>query len=448
MRGPRERPRDPPGEPRVAGAAAQRRNRPRHAARTSSSSTRTIGSGTRRWNDSPRMPTRTARTSSSGRWSAWIAASRRRSSGAPCRARRSASTASRTARRPTRCSGARSSIGSGFASRRARGASKTTCSSPAAYLRADVVSVYAETDCYFHTSRDDGRNAGFRSYDPVPYYAVVEEVIDLVEDHLPAGAARERYLSRWLRNELIGRLRSPIVRDLPTARRQVFYDEVSRIVRQRYAPTALRATTATVAVGAAIARHAPMSEFYRADDALHRIDVRAWEDDGGIGLELMDAGRTLTPATTLAAVLRAHALAVDRRACARRPRRAGGGARRSRPYHPDLRRTADRVHGRRSRLPRAGRNRARGRPHPGGVGARATGDDGDRGTPTRRGRVWGGGPPTPGRAAPQGLRRCGSCRRACGGCSAVGPVPAEPISPRGRGPLRRWARRRRASPCG
>lgn len=176
----------------------------------------------------------------------------------------------------------------------------------AAYLRADVVSVYAETDCYFHTSRDDGRNAGFRSYDPVPYYAVVEEVIDLVEDHLPAGAARERYLSRWLRNELIGRLRSPIVRDLPTAERQVFYDEVSRIVRQRYAPTALRATTATVAVGAAIARHAPMSEFYRADDALHRIDVRAWEDDGGIGVALMDAGRTLTPETTLAAVLRAH----------------------------------------------------------------------------------------------------------------------------------------------
>lgn len=168
-----------------------------------------------------------------------------------------------------------------------------------AFLQADVISIYADDDCYFHISRDDGGNAGFRSYDPVDYYAAVDEVIDIVERFLPVGGVRQVFLDRWLRNELIGRLRTPAVRDLPRQRRVAFYREIRRVVRDRYRDLSFSTAPLWTRIGAAMAREATMDEFYAADASLNRIAVHAWAEAGDVRLGLLARSRELPFSTTV-----------------------------------------------------------------------------------------------------------------------------------------------------
>ncbi|BDV30030.1 glycosyltransferase family 2 protein [Microbacterium terricola] len=172
-----------------------------------------------------------------------------------------------------------------------------------AYLRAEVISIYADYDCYFHISRDDGRNAGFSPYDPVDYYGVVDHVLDIVESLLPAGPERDAFMARWLRVELIGRLYTPLFRDQPRPRRQAFYDEIQRIVRTHYAAPGPPATRSRTRIGAAMVRHLSIDEFAAADRALEKVTVRAWLDGDGVGVRLLSGGRELAPSSTVSEIL-------------------------------------------------------------------------------------------------------------------------------------------------
>ena len=149
-----------------------------------------------------------------------------------------------------------------------------------AYLQAKVVSVYADTDCYFHISRPDGGNAGYRAYDPVAYYRAVDEVLDIIDRHLPDAAVRDAYAVRWLRTELIGRLHERQIRALPRARRHAFFDEISRVVRTRYTPRGIGVATRPIRIGAFVTRHATAREWDRFARAIADITVAAARDDG------------------------------------------------------------------------------------------------------------------------------------------------------------------------
>ncbi len=173
-----------------------------------------------------------------------------------------------------------------------------------AFLRADVVSVYADTDCYFHIARPDGGNAGFRSYDPVAYYRAVDEVLDIVDDLLPAGRAHDVYAGRWLRVELVKRLHSTMVRRLPRRERDAFYTEISRIVRARYSVDALQHVASRVRISAAVVRHATAHEFFRYDRALSELRVHAWREGDAVRLRLFLGGRATASDARLSALLR------------------------------------------------------------------------------------------------------------------------------------------------
>lgn len=171
-----------------------------------------------------------------------------------------------------------------------------------AFLQADIISIYADDDCYFHISRDDGGNAGFRSYDPAEYYAAVDEVLDIVERLRPAGPERQAFLDRWLRRELVGRLREPGVRDLPHRRREAFYREVRRIVRDRYRDLSSSSAPIWARIGAAVIRVSEVDGFYAADAALSRLTVHAWTDEHGIRMRIFERSRELPLASTVADV--------------------------------------------------------------------------------------------------------------------------------------------------
>lgn len=173
-----------------------------------------------------------------------------------------------------------------------------------AFLRARVISIYADADCYFHIARPDGGNAGFRTYDPVTYYRAVDEVLDIVDGHLPPGRAHDVYAGRWLRVELIGRLHSGMVRRLPRRDREEFYREISRIVRARYSIGSLQHAPSRVRIGAAVVRHATAREFFRYDRAAARTTVHAWREGDAVRLRLLVDGRERDAGARLSDLLR------------------------------------------------------------------------------------------------------------------------------------------------
>lgn len=165
-----------------------------------------------------------------------------------------------------------------------------------AFLCARTISIYADTDCYFHIGRPDGGNAGYRTYDPVDYYRAVEEVLDIVDELLEPGRTHDTYADRWLRIELTSRLHSRALRILPRRQRNAFYREISRIVRSRYTVPAICASRLQTRISAAVVRHASPREFWRFDRAVVETTAHVWPSAEGTRIRLFVDGRE-RPAT-------------------------------------------------------------------------------------------------------------------------------------------------------
>ncbi|MET7455269.1 glycosyltransferase family 2 protein [Streptomyces sp. NPDC005574] len=106
-----------------------------------------------------------------------------------------------------------------------------------AYLRADCVSVLSDYVCYYHVKRDDAGNAGFQRFDPVGYFKNLREALDVVERYTDPGPLRDRLFRRWLRNEMVERMRGRRLLALPDDgyRRQLF-EEIRGVVVERFGP--------------------------------------------------------------------------------------------------------------------------------------------------------------------------------------------------------------------
>lgn len=174
-----------------------------------------------------------------------------------------------------------------------------------AYLKAQAISIYADTDCYFHIGRSDGGNAGYRAYDPAEYYRAVDEVLDIVDSLLPAGKVHDVYADRWLRIELAARLHTHRVRTLPRARRNAFYREIARVIRSRYPLEAIRASRPQTRVTAAVVRLATPQEFWRFDRAVTETSVHVWREGTQMRVRLFVDGRERPATARLSDLLQA-----------------------------------------------------------------------------------------------------------------------------------------------
>ncbi|MFI9171220.1 glycosyltransferase family 2 protein [Streptomyces lincolnensis] len=104
------------------------------------------------------------------------------------------------------------------------------------YLRAKNVSVLGDYLCYYHITRDDGSNAGFQRFDPVGYFTNLREALDVVENLTEPGAVRDKLYSRWLRNEMVERLRGNRLLKLPEDYAEELYREIRGVVTERFGP--------------------------------------------------------------------------------------------------------------------------------------------------------------------------------------------------------------------
>ncbi|MEV3967224.1 glycosyltransferase family A protein [Streptomyces sp. NPDC050698] len=105
-----------------------------------------------------------------------------------------------------------------------------------AYLRAENVSVLSDYVCYYHLRREDGSNAGFERFDPVGYFANLREALDVVERYTEPGPVRDRLFRRWLRVEMVERLRARRLLNLPDDYRRELFGEIHKVVVERFGP--------------------------------------------------------------------------------------------------------------------------------------------------------------------------------------------------------------------
>ncbi|MEU4156927.1 glycosyltransferase family A protein [Actinoplanes sp. NPDC026670] len=104
-----------------------------------------------------------------------------------------------------------------------------------AYLRAGNIAVLSDYVCYYHVRRDDAGNAGFRPIEPVGYFGDLREALDVVDTWTDPGPLRDRLHRRWLRNEIVERLRGRRLLAMEQEYRREMFREM-RGVTERFAP--------------------------------------------------------------------------------------------------------------------------------------------------------------------------------------------------------------------
>ncbi|MER6423055.1 glycosyltransferase family 2 protein [Streptomyces sp. NPDC001137] len=105
-----------------------------------------------------------------------------------------------------------------------------------AYLRAANVSVIGDYVCYYHIRRDDSSNAGFQQFDPVGYFKNLREALDIVDRYTEPGEVRDSLHRRWLRVEMVERLRGKRFLVKPDDYRRKQFAEIHQVVVERFGP--------------------------------------------------------------------------------------------------------------------------------------------------------------------------------------------------------------------
>ncbi len=137
-----------------------------------------------------------------------------------------------------------------------------------AYLHARGISVLSDYPCYFHTARGDGGNAGFRPLEPVGYFRDLRDALDAVEALTEPGALRDRLHRRWLRVEMVGRLRGAGLLRADAGYRIELLQEIRKVMAEYFSPG--------VAAGLAPAQRL-VAELAREGDLDGLLALARWE---------------------------------------------------------------------------------------------------------------------------------------------------------------------------
>ncbi|MFE9723480.1 glycosyltransferase family 2 protein [Streptomyces sp. NPDC005794] len=152
------------------------------------------------------------------------------------------------------------------------------------YLRAANVSVLSDYLCYYHIKRDDASNAGFQRFDPVGYYGNLREALDVVEKYTEPGELRDGLYRRWLRNEMVERLRGKRLLSLPEDYRAELFKEIRGVVTERFGPGVAAGMQPTQQIVAALIvddRLGDIEELAGWESGIRptgRLESLGWED--------------------------------------------------------------------------------------------------------------------------------------------------------------------------
>ncbi|WFE63668.1 glycosyltransferase family A protein [Micromonospora sp. WMMD714] len=105
-----------------------------------------------------------------------------------------------------------------------------------AYFLSRRTCVLADYVCYHHQRRTDAGNVTATALEPAGYFVNLREALDIVDAHTDPGPLRDRLHRRWLRNEMVSRLRGRRLLDAPADWVDQLVDEARRVIRDRFAP--------------------------------------------------------------------------------------------------------------------------------------------------------------------------------------------------------------------
>ncbi|MFJ1746289.1 glycosyltransferase family 2 protein [Streptomyces sp. NPDC088116] len=151
------------------------------------------------------------------------------------------------------------------------------------YLLASNVAVLSDYLCYYHVKRDDASNAGFQRFDPVGYYGNMREALDVVERNTEPGPLRDKLYRRWLRNEMLERLRGRRLLVLPEDYRRELFDEIRAVFNERMGEgvvAGLQPTQQVVAALVGAGEFAKLEELARWESQIKpkaRLEGLTWE---------------------------------------------------------------------------------------------------------------------------------------------------------------------------
>ncbi|GAA2756689.1 glycosyltransferase family A protein [Actinopolymorpha rutila] len=103
-----------------------------------------------------------------------------------------------------------------------------------AYTRAKSVSIVGDYVCYLWIRRDDGGNNSGNALNLRGYYQNLRQVMDAIVEGTEPGELRDRLLRRFLRVEMMGRLREPKVNRYSEGYRNAGYKEVRKLALERF----------------------------------------------------------------------------------------------------------------------------------------------------------------------------------------------------------------------
>jgi glycosyltransferase involved in cell wall biosynthesis len=148
-----------------------------------------------------------------------------------------------------------------------------------AYLVADRISVLSDYVCYYHVRRDDAGNAGFRPLEPAGYFANLREALAIVAEHTEPGPLRDKLLRRWLRVEMVERLRGARLLNAPPDYRRALLAEIQAVMRDYMGPSVAAGLPAPQRVVADLAAGGRLADLETLADWEKRIGVWCHLDD-------------------------------------------------------------------------------------------------------------------------------------------------------------------------
>ncbi|MGC4894058.1 glycosyltransferase family 2 protein [Micromonospora sp. DT31] len=161
-----------------------------------------------------------------------------------------------------------------------------------AYLLAERVCVLADHLCYHHYRRTDAGNVTATRMDPAEYYSALRAALDIVAAHRPPAAARLRLHRRWLRKEMLNRLRGRALLSAPEQWVEQVAGEVGGLLRDRFTPDDVAGLPPLYRVVAHLAEQGRVADLRRLAEWEVSVRAHATVDRWSV------AGSTLTLAVT------------------------------------------------------------------------------------------------------------------------------------------------------
>ncbi|MFF4878001.1 MULTISPECIES: glycosyltransferase [unclassified Micromonospora] len=105
-----------------------------------------------------------------------------------------------------------------------------------AYFLSGRTCVLSDYTCYHHAQRGDARNVTAALLDPSSYFANLRDALDIVDANTEPGPLRDRLHRRWLRNEMLNRLRGKRLLSAPESWLEQVALETQKVIQDRFAP--------------------------------------------------------------------------------------------------------------------------------------------------------------------------------------------------------------------